>query len=450
MLTVKGLECIKKADCIIYDRLASPELLKYAKAGCELIYAGKQNHHHTLKQEEINRLLVEKAMEYSQVVRLKGGDVFVFGRGGEEGIYMAERGVSFEVVPGVTSAVAGLAYAGIPITHRGVAAGFHVVTAHSKDDELADLDFEAMAKSSDTCVFLMGLGKLGEIAQKLMEAGMPGTTKAAVVSHGTTPEQRVCTAPLSEIAAAVEKEGLTSPALIAVGEVVGLREQLNFYETKPAFGKHYLVPKIGEGVSGLTELLKEQGAAVTEVMTGKIERCRLSFEKEQLKKADWLIFTSRNGVESFFAALAEKGLDTRALAGSRIAIIGEKTAKALAEKGIRADLLPDSYHSDALIEALKKVLKKEDTVWYIRAEKVESRLAEELSGSCIWKELTGYKNTVADQEMPSEEELLSYDGIFFTCASSARRLLEGRDSRFLEKLCKKVNVYSIGQNVRKA
>ncbi len=228
LITVKGLKVIREAGCIVYDRLSSPELLKEAKPGCELIYVGKACHNHTMGQEEINRLLVEKSMEYEKTVRLKGGDVYVFGRGGEEGMYLRAHGVPFQVIPGVTSAVAGPACAGIPVTHRGIASGFHVVTAHSQSDQLAEIDFHAMARGKETCIFLMGLGKVGEIAKGLMDAGMPAATDAAVISCAATPRQQVCVSDLEHIAGKVEEAGLVSPAVIVVGKVVGLREKLLF------------------------------------------------------------------------------------------------------------------------------------------------------------------------------------------------------------------------------
>lgn len=220
LITLKGYKLLQQADCVIYDRLVSEELLQQVPKECECIYVGKENHHHTLKQDEINELLVEKALQHKMVIRLKGGDPYVFGRGGEEALYLREHHVPFEVVPGVTSAVAAPAYAGIPITHRGISGGFHVVTAHNRRDELADIDFDAMAKGKDTCVFLMGLGKLGEIANRLIAAGMAPTQSVAVVSHGTMPWQQCVVAQLENIEQKVKEEKITSPAIIVVGDVV--------------------------------------------------------------------------------------------------------------------------------------------------------------------------------------------------------------------------------------
>ena len=229
LVTVKGLELIKKADCIIYDRLSSPELLGYAGMDCERIYVGKADRHHTLPQEQINELLVEKAKEYHCVVRLKGGDVFVFGRGGEEGLYLREHGISYTVVPGVTSAIAGPAYAGIPVTHRGVATSFRVITGHRKNGEdLSEPDFTTMSDSKETLIFLMGLSRVRQIVDGLMQAGRNRQTPAAVISHATTEAQEICEGTLENLADRVEEAKLTSPALIIVGDVVVLRRQLHF------------------------------------------------------------------------------------------------------------------------------------------------------------------------------------------------------------------------------
>ncbi|MCI8484525.1 MAG: hydroxymethylbilane synthase [Lachnospiraceae bacterium] len=440
LITVKGLQTIREADCIIYDRLAAPELLEEAKPGCEKIYAGKENHHHTLTQDEIHQLLLKKSMEYEKTVRLKGGDVYVFGRGGEEGVFLKKHGVPFEVVPGVSSCMAGLAYGGIPITHRGVSLGFHVVTAHDRRDQLSDIDFQAMAKGKETCVFLMGLRKVKEIADRLLEAGMPANTKTAVISHATMPEQQTCVADLEHIAEAVTQAELSSPALIVVGEVVSLREELNFFERRPLFGKHYLIPRIGEKHTRLGRLLEQQGACVDEVQVGKIQSKKRVFYVEEFEQVDWLVFTSKNGVESFFQSVKESDLDLRRLAGCKIAAIGEKTAELLKSYGIYADLIPDAFHSDALAEKLKEYLTGSECVWYLKAQNADSHLKEALEAFCNFEEIPIYENCAVAPDLDQVRSLGEYNGILFTCASSASRLTaslkENLDS------CKKI--YSIG------
>ena len=439
LITVKGMQALREADCIIYDRLSSQELLEEAKPGCELIYVGKADHRHTMKQEEINRLLASKSMQYEKTVRLKGGDVYVFGRGGEEGLYLAEKGVPFQVIPGVSSAIAGLAYAGIPVTHRGKALGFHVVTAHNSRDELAEIDFEAMAGGKETCVFLMGLSRAEEIASRLMEAGMPENTQAAVISCATTPGQKTCTADLACIGDKVREAGLVSPAVIVVGDVVSLRSGLNFYESQPLFGKRYLIPKTGETSTELKALLLQQGAAADEIQVGRIVRAERRFSAEELKQADWLIFTSKNGVEAFWECLAKSRLDIRCLAGCRIAAIGGKTAELLETHGLYADLIPDAFHSHALADALKKLLSPQDHVWYLKAGNADSHLKAALECCCRFEEITVYENQAVEPDLEKLRSPEEYDGILFTCASSAKRLLDAAGNKW--KLCR---AFSIG------
>lgn len=444
LITVKGLQAIREADCIVYDRLSSPELLLEAKPECELIYVGKASHNHTMKQEEINQLLVDKAGEYEKTIRLKGGDVYVFGRGGEEALELERNHVPFEVIPGISSSIAGLAYAGIPVTHRGLATGFHVVTAHNRQDELADIDFEAMAKGKDTCVFLMGLGKVKEIATKLMEAGMKKGTMAAVISCATTQEQRTVTAELSNIADEVKRAELPSPALIVVGDVVKLREKLNFFEQKKQFGKRYLVPKIGNKTSKLTMLLQQQGAMVEEIQVGEIVSGDVSFAKEELQQADWLLFTSRNGAECFFEALQRQEIDVRSLAHCRIASIGRKTTEALGSYGIYADLQPKEYHSDALIETLREQVKQSETVWYLKAENADGHIREALKDVCQFREVVIYENRAVKPRIREAMDGSAYDGICFTCASSAERLLSHVPKEVVAEWEKQNKLYSIG------
>lgn len=429
LITVKGMELVKSADCIIYDRLASHELLLFAKASCEKIYAGKENHYHTMKQEEINRLLVKKSMEYKKTVRLKGGDSYVFGRGAEEALFLRSCGVTFEIVPGVSSSVAGLAYAGIPVTHRGLAAGFHVVTAHNKNGELADIDFEAMAKGKDTCIFLMGLGKLGEIVKNLIKAGMSPNMSAAVISNATGATQKTVASDLEQIEQKVREAGLVSPALIVVGHVVRLRETLNFFEEKALFGKRYLVPKIGSEPSRLALMLRDKGAYVKEIQVGKIVYKSCKLEREKWK--DWLIFTSVNAIDNFFVCLRENGLDARALFGCKIAVIGKKTGEKLQEYGITPDFMPKQYNSDALWEELKEIFQKEGrklSVGYpcaISTDKTNDNKtdADKINSDKGYVEkIPVYENQAVEIEKTELEDYMEWDAVLFTCASSAKRI----------------------------
>lgn len=454
LLTVKGLELMKKADCIIYDRLCSPELLDYARPDCECIYAGKADSHHTMPQEIINELLVEKAKRYKCVVRLKGGDPYVFGRGGEEGIYLREHGISFLVVPGVSSAIAGAAYAGIPVTHRGIATSFRVITAHRRTDSQGKnseqevcLDYSSMLNEEETLVFLMGLCRVEQIARGLLQAGRRADTPAAVISHATTPEQRTCVGTLENIAEMVETRGLTSPAMIVVGEVVGIRDFLNSYEKKPLFGKRYLIPKIGQEPSRLAAALREKGAMVTETLVGRITGIPARYTGKELSEVDLLIFTSANGVKYFMRNLFSSGLDVRALSDMKLVVIGEKTAEKLREYGLIADLVPQQFDGKTLAEEIRAVYTDafhRPFAWYPTAKNAGDDLVDDLLSVCDCGRLNVYENVACQNEEPGDGELMSYDGIFFTCASSAERLFAGRTPEFLARLAAETKIYSIG------
>lgn len=450
LITVRGLERIREADCIVYDRLSAPELLDEAKPECEKIYVGKANRCHTMEQDQINRLLVELAMRYQKVVRLKGGDVYVFGRGGEEGLYLNEHGVPFEIVPGISSSIAGPAYAGIPVTHRGMATGFHVVTAHNKKDELADIDFRAMADGRDTGVFLMGLSKAEEITARLIEAGMAKETPAAAVSHATTAKQKTCVSTLEHLAEEIRSAGLTSPALIVVGQAVALREQLCFFERRPMFGRRYLVSKIGSPVSELTKTLRENGACVREIQTGSIQFLPGKYTREQIANVDWLLFTSKNGVHAFFSQLEGSDLDVRSLGGSRIAAIGSKTAEALKTYGIRADFIPSQYHSTSFLSEIREKLSVDDIVWYLKAANADDKIKKGLESVCRLQEIPVYENVAyTGQEQVTDEELLDCDKIVFTCGSSVERILGGRSRELYRTLDEKASCAVIGPQCAK-
>lgn len=439
LITARGLTLLKTAGCAVYDRLVAPELLAETKAGCELIYAGKEKGRHAMEQEEINRLLLQKSMEHAAVVRLKGGDPYVFGRGSEEALYLAGRGVPFETVCGVSSCIAAPSLAGIPVTHRGISSGFRVVTAHGKDGGITDLDFEAMAKGKETCVFLMGQSRIAEIADGLTRAGMPKDTPAAVISRAAMPDQRTCEADLCHIAKASADAGLSSPAVIVVGPVVSLRTELSGHGRLPLAGRRYLVPKIGEEASPLSALLIRQGAYVKEAQVGSIAWTGRRFTAEELMTADWLVFTSKNGVRAFFKSLSASGLDARSLAGRKIAAVGGRTGEVLLSFGIRADLVPETCCADALACALLKKLDASQSVWHVKARNGERPLREKLEGACRFTEAEVYENVAVPLPMRKEELSFRYDGALFTCASSARRLFGEEGAKQF-----KGRAYSIG------
>ncbi len=382
LLTLKGEKYIKQADCLVYDRLSSPEFLSMAKAGCELIYVGKENHKHVMKQDAINELLYEKSKYHELVVRLKGGDPYVFGRGGEEALYLVDRNVEVEVVPGVSSSVAALAAAGIPITHRGIAKGFQVITAHSRKDEEADIDYSLLTDETITCVFLMGLAHVKSIAAGLMKAGRRADTPAAVISNGTLAAQRKCIGTLADIGEKIEEAKLTSPAIIVVGDVVSLNDRLDFFEKRPLFGRKITVPYIeampenieaGAKDDGrefesskalknsnnniktneLIAKLQQLGADVTPAKTGIINPIIIPEFADKVRSADWIVFTSKNGVRSFFYNLDLAGADIRIIANARFAVVGKATEKELAKHHINADIIPAEQTGKGLADAMK-------------------------------------------------------------------------------------------------
>ena len=412
LITVRGLEAIREADVIVYDRLVSEELLKAAKPGCELIYAGKASGKHALHQWEINALLAKKALAHDRVVRLKGGDPFVFGRGGEEMAYLTERGVRCTVVPGVSSAIAVPASVGIPVTHRGVAQGFEVVTAHAKDDEPVDIDFLRLLDPKRTYVFLMGLGRLAEISASYVAAGKPRETPAAVVSSGTLPEARCVTGTLADIAAKAAAASLASPAVLIVGEVVKLRGRLGF----PLAGKRCLVPEIGESRSRLATLLRGLGAEVDVLTVGRIVAIPDVIVPEALEDVTWLALTSRNGLLPFDETLVRE-VKRR---GIRIAVIGRATAAEASDRGLEADFVAAGPTGAAMTEEFARRLGPADVVLHPTAEGVPPALGA-LVATCVYRPVAVYRNEAVPIE--GSVDLGRYDAAFFTCGSSARRVM---------------------------
>ncbi|MEJ2210261.1 MAG: uroporphyrinogen-III C-methyltransferase [Anaerolineae bacterium] len=357
LLTLHGARALAAADVVVYDYLANPELLAHAPAGAEQIYVGKKAGQHTLSQDEINALLVARGRAGQRVARLKGGDPFVFGRGGEEALALVEAGVPFEVIPGVTSAVAAPAYAGIPVTQRGLASSFAVVTGHvDPTHEESALDWDHLATGVDTLVLLMGVGNLPRIVEQLLAHGRPADTPVALVRWGTTPRQEVVAGTLADIVQRVRAAGLRPPAVTIVGAVAGLRPHLNWFEALPLFGQQVLVTRTRSQASALAQRLRTLGAGVVELPTIEIapplDWGPLDAAVEALAGYDWVIFTSVNGVRSFWGRLERAGLDARTLHGVRLAAIGPATAGELAAHGLRVDYVPDEYVAEAVAAGL--------------------------------------------------------------------------------------------------
>lgn len=358
LISVKGMRALREADCVIYDYLAEKSLLN--GLNCELIYVGKQGSDHTLNQEEINRLIIQKAAEGKTIVRLKGGDPFIFGRGGEEAEELVEAGIPFAVIPGISSFYSAPAYAGIPLTHRDFSNAFEVVSGHRRSDadDTEDVNFPDYDPEK-TFAFLMGMKNLAHIREKLVnEKNFPPETPVGIVTWGTRPEQRVVTAPLSRIAEEVEKANLKPPAIIIMGGVVSLRDKLRWFDNQPLFGKKIVVTRTREQASKLSGKLVAMGARVIEFPTIEIKKSDdmtgLHRSFGSLRDYNWIVFTSQNAVNIFFDELYAYGEDARALGCSRIAVIGKASGDELKQYGIIPDLIPPEFVAESLLAEMAK------------------------------------------------------------------------------------------------
>ncbi len=432
LITLKGVKCLKKADVIFFDRLADESLMDIAPPEAERIDVGKIAGQHTKPQDEINRLLVVKAKEGKTVVRLKGGDPFVLGRGGEEGEVLKQNGISFEVVPGITSAIAVPAYAGIPVTHRGLSSSFAVITGHEDPNkETSSLHWEKLATGVDTLIFLMGMGNLPEIADRLVEHGRPVGTPAAVIQNGTRPEQVTVTGTLENIVSRVKEHNLASPAIIIIGEVAGLRDKLSWFDNRPLFGKHILVTRAGHQASTLSQLLAERGAQPVELPAIDIRAVEDTSKLDQvilaLKHYHWIIFTSANAVDAFWARLHELRQDSRILNGIKLGAIGPATRQALENEGIIPDYVPEVYSNEGVIAGLKKENLTGQQLLLPRADIADKALVEGLSqlGATV-QEVAVYRTVPATEAIARAKEMLlagEIDVITFTSSSTVSNLV---------------------------
>ena len=355
LITLKAVLCLRLADVVIYDNLVNEALLKYAPAQARFIYAGKKGGDHTLSQDRINELLAEEALAGNTVARLKGGDPFIFGRGGEEAETLIEQGVPFEVVPGITSAIAVPAYAGIPLTHRGLTSTVAFITGHEDPTkDKSDIDWQALT-GIGTLVFLMGVKNLGLITEALISRGKLPQTPAALIRRGTLPGQKILTGTLSSIVELAQINHFKPPAIFVVGKVVELRETLRWFDTKPLFGKGVVITRPERQADDLAGMLAAQGASPIVFPTISIEPpsdwSELDRAIGQLESYQWLIFTSANGVHFFFDRLREKGRDVRDLKGIKICCIGPATASQIEARGIRVDLVPDEFMAEGILKS---------------------------------------------------------------------------------------------------
>ena len=453
LLTIKAKECIEAADIVVYDYLASPLLLKYAKREAEVIYVGKKGGDHTLSQDKINLLLIEKAKQGFDVARLKGGDPFVFGRGGEEAQMLLSHGVPYEVIPGVTSAIAAPAYAGIPVTHRDHTSFVSFITGHedpTKED--TSMQWDIYAKSNATLVFLMGVKNLENIVKNLVENGKPSDTPVALVRWGTTPQQQTVTGTLETIVERVREAKLKSPSIIIIGHVVSLRDELAWFDNRPLFGKRIVITRARTQASNLVSQLSKLGAACIEIPTIEIsppeDITPLKESIENLKHYDWIVFTSVNGVKFFFDTLYEMGKDVRALGHLKFACIGPVTKERLRDHGIVSDILPQTYQAESVIEAFSGVEIKNKKILLPRAKVARTILPEELEkmGAKV-DEVTAYETHLNQEGKKELMELLKnheIDAVTFTSSSTVSNFMSFFDSEDEKKLLNNIVFASIG------
>ena len=433
LVTLRAKECLEQAEVIVYDYLCNPEMLKWAPAGAEMIYAGKKAGAHTLTQEEMNALLVEKAGAGKSVVRLKGGDPFVFGRGGEEALALAAARIPFEVVPGVTSAIAGPAYAGIPVTHRGLTTHVTFFTGHEDPEKGASgLDFSALAKLGGTQVMLMGVEQLEAVAGEMLAHGTRGDLPVALVRWATTGRQETIVGELATIAQRVKENGFAAPAVAIFGEVVSLRERLNWFERRPLSGKRIVVTRTRSQAGALSSQLRDLGADVIELPTIRIDPpsdLRGFAELVQAAHAyDWIVFTSPNGVNAFFDLFYKLYDDAREIGGAKIAAIGPGTAQRVKDFRLHVDLQPDDFVAEAVVKEFAKRGGVENLkILLARAEKARDVLPKQLTAmGGIVDEGIAYRTVPETRDETGARRRLVEEGadlITFTSSSTVENFL---------------------------
>ena len=428
LITDKGKKLLKSADVIIYDRLIENSLLNHAREDCETIYAGKKPEEHKLTQQDINELMVEKAEEVKRVVRLKGGDPFLFGRGGEEAEHLKKKGVDYQVVPGITSALGVPAYAGIPATSRDASSSVAIITGHEDPDkEESSHDWKSLARGPETLIFLMGVNNLPNIQERLLKYGRKRETPAAIIERGTMPEQHSVISTLGEIVQEAQEEEISPPAVIIIGEVV--KKGFEWRDEMPLAGVKIINTRPKGQARGFTEMLEEEGAVVREVPAIKIEppadHNDLDGAIQKIGSYDWIIFTSINGVRYFFERFSELERDIRDLGGVKLAAIGEKTAKALKNRGLRVELVPEEYRAEALLEELK-VLDEEKKILLPRTTRARDVLREGLEKEGLEvDEVETYRtlSTSLHEDVKRDLEDGKYDLITFTSSSTVENFL---------------------------
>jgi len=450
LLTLRAAELIASADLIALDALVANDIAAMIPKTAQVVYVGKRAAAHTLPQDQINQLLIDEAKNGKRVVRLKGGDPFVFGRGGEEAEELAAAGVPFEIVPGISSAIAGPGYAGIPVTHRAHSTSVTLVTAHEADSGSTGIQWPALAQLDGTIVFMMGFANLGSIVRNLTANGMSPARGCAVISKATRPDQRTVTGTLADIEPRVAAANLETPALIVVGDVVQLHDSINWFESRPLFGKRVVVTRAREQASELKRLLEDSGAQVLQFPTIEIAP-PLSFDS--LDRAvnehyDWLIFTSTNGVAAYFDRLFALGKDTRALAGTKIAAVGQTTAADLRSRGIAPDVIPERFISTELLPLLAEDQHGIRTA-VIRAESGNDELLNELRRRGGQVDLAiAYRTIAADLDLDELRTLIAtnaIDAVTFTSASTVDHFFAKLTDEERTRILQHAAIASIGE-----
>ncbi len=451
LFTLRGKEVLARADLVVYDHLVSPRLLDYAPLKAEQIYVGKKASAHTLPQDKINQLLVERALAGANVVRLKGGDPFVFGRGSEEALALVEAGIAFEVVPGITASIAAAAYAGIPVTDRSFTSSFSMITGHEAEDKIdSSIHWQSLATSNSTLAFYMGVRNLPRICENLTKYGLDAQTPAALIRWGTTTRQEVLVGTVTSLPRLAKEADFKPPALLLIGKVVSLRAKLKWFERRPLFAKRIVVTRARSQASELSKRLEQLGAEVIELPTIRIQPVEDPTALQQviaeLASFDWIVFTSTNAVDAFFGALEKSGLDARGLVANRICAIGPATAGRLRQCGILPDAQPEKYTTKNIVESL--AARQQLTGRRIlcpRADIAPRDLPEALTaGGATVKEIAAY-NTVPDNTNSERViELLGQgkiDWLTFTSSSTVKNFFAVIKS---EALGANVRLASIG------
>jgi uroporphyrinogen III methyltransferase/synthase len=431
LLTIRACDLIKTCDVLIYDYLVDKSIISLASDSCEKIYVGKSGANHTLEQKDINRLIVEKALERRMTVRLKGGDPFIFGRGGEEALFCREKNINFEIVCGISSAYAVPAFAGIPVTHRGISSSVAFITGHEDPSKQeSDIRWDRIASGAQTLVFLMGVKNLPYISSRLIENGLSANTPAAVIQNGCRPNQITITGTLFDIAEKVRSAKVSPPCIIIVGDVVSLRSNLNWFETKPLFGKRIIVTRSREQASNLVKNLTDLGADVIEFPSIKIipvdRNSSIDFAIKKIDQYNWVIFTSVNGVRSFFNYIYNSGFDARIFKGTKIAAIGTATSSEMRSYGILPDLVPEKFTVEDLGKALHDTDEIKDRRFLLlRADIAPENFAVYLreNGALEVNDLTVYRTVPETPDLYerfSDDMLRKVDLVTFTSSSTVK------------------------------